>query len=236
MIFSARSVPRVRVSYDQRSGLPEEDRATPIPEFSIGPATPDDAEQLARLHQLVLPAGFLAQLGVSVLTQIYVGILSAPGTVTLCARVGGQLGGFILGTRDTGRMFRHVLLRRGHRLALLLALEVARRPRILARLLESLGYPARLAPASSPGDGELVALGVAPELRGCGCGLALVNALSSSLRSLRVGAYTVSFYDDNDGASGFYKRCGFEPIGQLVMYERSWSVYRLDVTAAEPDR
>lgn len=211
------------------------DLDTPTPEYSIGPAGRDDAADLARLHRQVLPGGFLAGLGVGVLTQIYVGVLSAPGTVTLVARAGGRLGGFVLGTRDTRRMFRHVLGRRAHRLTWLLVREVACRPRLLARVLESLCYPARLAPAASPGDGELVALGVAPELRGCGCGLALVTALSTTLRALGVGACTVSFYDDNDGASGFYKRCGFEPIGQLLMYDRPWSVYRLDLSGREPE-
>jgi ribosomal protein S18 acetylase RimI-like enzyme len=182
----------------------------------------------------VLPEGFLSQLGLDVLIQIYRGAASAPGTPTLVARASERIGGFVLGTRDTRTLFRHVLWRRAHCLVPLLTGAVMRRPRILGRVLESLRYPARLEPVASRADGELVSLGVAPELRGSGCGLALVEALNAAFRRLGVRAYTVSLYEDNDGARAFYERCGFEPVAKLTIFDRPWAVYRLDLGRAEP--
>ena len=175
----------------------------------------------------MLPEGFLHQLGLGVLTEIYAGAISAPGTHLFVARATARIDGFVLGTRNTRGLFRHILRRRAHRLVPILGGIVARRPGILGRVLESLRYPVRVAPVGSHADGELVSLGVAPELRGLGCGVMLVEALNAAFRRSGVRAYTVSLYEDNDGARSFYERCGFRPAARMPMYDRPWAVYRL---------
>ncbi len=51
----------------------------------IGPVLPADIEEISRLHRAVLPDGFLAQLGESVLTRIYSAAFMAPGAIGLAA-------------------------------------------------------------------------------------------------------------------------------------------------------
>lgn len=186
--------------------------------------------EVARIHQAVLPEAFLAQLGVAVLTQIHAGVLSAPGTIALGARTEGKIAGFVLGTRSTRAMFRHVLRRRAARLAPLLLRETMCRPSILPRILESLRYPARLQPESGRGEGELVALGVLPQLQGQGCGAALVRALGMEFIRQGVRSCKVAVYAANHAGNRFYQRCGFAPEGTFTMYGRPWAVYRLDLS------
>jgi ribosomal protein S18 acetylase RimI-like enzyme len=194
----------------------------------------DDAEHVARIHRAVLAEGFLARLSPRVLREIYAGAVTASGAIGLVARSGGDLGGFVLGTTDTRALFQHVLRRRGLVLGLVILGDVVRKPCLLRLVLESLRYPSRLHHASGGRVPELVAIGVLPEHRTQRVGSALVRALDAEFGRRGVRAYEVSAYASNLAAGAFYRRLGFQPSREFVMYGRSWAVYRRDL--GEPDR
>jgi len=171
----------------------------------IGPISPAESEEIARIHCAVLPEGFLAQLGPSFLTQIYAAAVTAPATVGLVARDGQEIGGFVLATTDTRALFRHVLLRRGLRLAASLVHAVARRPTLLRQIVESLRYPSKRTLGRRPpgGDAELISIGIRPEHRAKGYGRALVLALNQEFARRGVPAYTVAVYSSSTEANAF---------------------------------
>lgn len=203
------------------------------PEYTIDAIELREVPVVVRIHRTVLPDSFLSQLGPRVLAQIYAGAVSAPGTTALALRTGGHICGFVLGTPDMRALFRHVLRRRAAWLVPLLLREVVRRPAILGRVLESPRYPSRVEASAEGSDGELVALGVLPELRGSGCGAALVRALEAAFVRQGVRAYRVSSYDDNEAARSFYEQCGFKRVRTFSMYGRAWATFRIELTGGD---
>ncbi len=197
--------------------------------WTVGPILPADIQKISRIHCAVLPEGFLAQLGPSVLASIYAAALRAPGAIGLAVRNGPEIGGFLLATTDTRGLFRHVLLRRAFPLVSSLVAVIRRNPKVLRQILESLRYPSRrkVGLGEGPDDAELISIGVLPEHQSKGYAREMILALNKEFSKKGAGSYVVSVYSSNEKAKALYRRMGFEFVREFQMYGKAWTLYRL---------
>lgn len=87
-----------------------------------------------------------------------------------------------------------------------------------------------LAPADLPaglvmaraggGESEILTAGVLPEYRRQGLGAALIEAAAGHAASLGAQTLFLEVADDNEAAQGFYRSCGFKPVGRRAGYYR----------------
>lgn len=67
-------------------------------------------------------------------------------------------------------------------------------------------------------DGEIIAIGVLPQVRSGGVGRRLVAAARDGARELGATALFLEVAEDNDAARALYKSCGFFPVGRRPGY------------------
>lgn len=204
-----------------------------VREWTLRPMRLPDAPSIARVHRTAIE-GFLPSLGDAVLTHVYAAACTAPETVGLVAEWGGDVVGFVLGTRDLRQLFRHVMVRRGIGLGVAVFWALLRRPGNLGRILETLRFPGRGASRSTrpSAQAELVAIGVLPLHRNRGLARAMVHRLSLELARLGVSSYAVATYASNRQAGHLYRGLGFEVVDEFEMYGRTWIRYRIDLDRA----
>jgi ribosomal protein S18 acetylase RimI-like enzyme len=207
--------------------------STQTGEWTLRPIRLADAPSVARVHRTVIE-GFLPSLGEAVLTHVYAASCTAPETVGLVVELGGDVVGFVLGTRDLRRLFRYVIVRRGIGLGWAVLCAFVRRPGHLGRIFETLRFPGRSAPPSTrpPDEAELVAIGVLPLHRNRGLAKALIHRLSLELSRFGVRSYRVATYASNWQADHLYRSLGFEMIDEFEMYGRAWNRYRIELDRA----
>jgi GNAT superfamily N-acetyltransferase len=182
---------------------------------------------VADLHAQALSGDFLPSLGTPFLRVLYGGILDLDlgrGYVALDDR---GVCGFVLGTFDSGALFKRLLWARGLRFGTAAIGAVLRRPRLLARLAETFLYPQkeqklRVLP-------ELMVIAVADGYRGQGIGGQLVQRLNDAFGQRGVTGYKVTVHQDKEESNRFYMRLGFEYRYTFQLYGKGWNLYTLDI-------
>jgi len=134
--------------------------------------------------------------------------------------------GFVLGSTDTGQLFKRVVLSRAVVLALRAIPSVIRRPALIANVLETFLYPAR--EGEVPEKAELVVIGLDAAYRRRGLGRSLVNALNETFRAQGVQSYKVTVLQSNQSANSFYRALGFRLACEFELYGKKWNLYTLD--------
>lgn len=182
---------------------------------------------VAHLHAQALAGDFLPSLGTGFLQVFYRAALQQQVAFGFVALDQGQPVGFVLGSAQTDRLFRRVLMTSALALGVAALPALMRQPALLGNLLETFFYPQREAVCTEPA--ELVVIAVAAGSRGQGIGEALVGALNQSYVQSGLLAYKVTVLQTNTGANRFYQRQGFQPAGAFQLYRKNWNVYRMDL-------
>lgn len=185
---------------------------------SIRRALPADAETIAGLHRASIQTGFLPRLGKRFLVRLYGALVAWPGSVVLVVDDGSGPGGFVAGVEDVGRFYRWFLRRHGL-LAGLTAMPRLILPGNLRRAWETLRYQGN----DYGVEAELLAMAVAPDLRGGGLGLDLGSRFLRNLSERGVDEVQVVVGEANRVALDVYRRMGFAEVGQVEVHrgERS---------------
>jgi ribosomal protein S18 acetylase RimI-like enzyme len=212
---------------------------------------------IARLHAAAIPTGFLSTLGTPFLCRLYEAIATAPGSVLFVAckdavhqqgfaieplRRGrpmahGELLGFVAGTLDTRRMYRHIVLHHGVGLVLLL-LPALLRPASVRKVFETLRYGKRVKGGpTTPHEhnenpsAELLSIAVATEARGMGLGRELVCRLGEwfldhgEVDARELVSYKVVTFAIDEQSNRFYSACGFVLVRQFMHHENRMNEY-----------
>jgi ribosomal protein S18 acetylase RimI-like enzyme len=173
----------------------------------LRPAEPGDVTAIAELHRRGIHTGFLAALGRGFLEELYLVMLADPRSTVIVAELDDAVVGFIAGTAHTGALYKRFLRTRSLRAAARAGWRLMR-PTVLRKGYETFRY-GKSEHERTEVAAELLAMAVAPRLRGRGVGKELVTALlgwagEESLQSMRVvvGA-------GNEAAITLYQRCGF---------------------------
>lgn len=194
-----------------------------VQQHTIRPLRVADLDGTARLHQRVLPMGFLPRVGTAALRAYHETFVSGPHGVALLAEVDGRPAGMVVGTAAQRA---HVEWVRRHRVVSVGAavlVGVARRPRLwpvfattrVPRYLRALlssrrRWRAPTARAPRHDVAVLAHLAVEPSSRGAGVGGALVDAFErAAVSSGAAEAVLVTGADPAGGAGPFYAARGW---------------------------
>jgi ribosomal protein S18 acetylase RimI-like enzyme len=187
---------------------------TEVSNFQLVPVLKSHTADVAKLHRLALPNGFLSTLGDDFLGTLYLGIGKAPRSVVWVAvNDKDEVLGFVSGTCDVKNCYKSVLSTSFFQLGWnsipsLIHLSVWK------RIWETLMYP--LKNEKSPADNdkqahaELLSIAVSEKARGMGLGRALVNKLETSFIEWgHLNKYQVVTDALDSRSNGFYEGVGF---------------------------
>ncbi|MHC4154173.1 MAG: GNAT family N-acetyltransferase [Planctomycetota bacterium] len=177
--------------------------------------------QVARLHTEGISAGYISSLGEKFAEYVYAGIVTSGESFGFVAVEDGRVIGFITCADSVISIYKHIL--RNHFLKLFLAIL----PRLfrlssLRNVLETLFYPSRV--QKDLNCVEIVAIVVDEPWRGRGIGRSLIHkAVDETLRR-GIGKIRVMVGDPLP-ANEFYKRLGFELVGQYRQHAHLTNLY-----------
>lgn len=204
------------------------------PSISIQPISPAHAPQVAKIHQASQEGTFLTALGLDFLTLLYEAMSQSEHTLGwVCLSSAGEVVGFIVGTVDTGAMFKEVVRRRPVRLTWLVLRRAVSRPQLLWQALKTLAYPQQ-SDSTAP-KSELLAMALAPGWRGQGWGSQLIEHLRKGLQAENQTAVLVTVDGQNSGAQRFYQRHGFTLLYETEMYGRKMRHFVLSLGPKDTD-
>ncbi len=186
-----------------------------------------DLSQVAHVHASALAGDFLPGLGEPFLQVFYRSTIEIGAAFGFAAMEGSRLQGFVMGTSDTHTLFRRVVWTAGLRLGWAALPAVLRRPQLLTRIAETFLYPSR--ESVTPETAELLVIAVDGDLRGRRIGEALVSRLNAEFIGLGIQVYKVTVLESNTGANRFYRRLGFQPAGEFMLYQKKWNVYHYNL-------
>jgi ribosomal protein S18 acetylase RimI-like enzyme len=194
----------------------------------IIPLSKQHVHQAAQLHCASL-TGLVSELGILAAKAYYAGFVKAGTGVGFVYTEEDRVLGYVLGSKNPGKLKREVLLRNPAGVMVGLCTGIARRPAALASLVKSFHGP-----DSGSYDNqaaELTYLVVSKDCRSGGIGRQLVDAFTQAMRDAGVPAYELSVDDDNQPAIGFYERLGFRLIGRYHEFGVLHRRYRLELHA-----
>lgn len=214
--------------------MPAEDRVAED-RVRIHAVREQDLAAVAALHREGLPLGFLSQLGPNVLKVLYRAIGTHDDSTVLVAVEGDTVLGYVSGTTDVRRCYRHVLARSAAPLFVAAAPRLVR-PSTLRRVVETLTYPFRFRNESTDDaprpdcSAELLSIAVHADARGKRVGKRLVAALEDFLGGrLRPLRYRVVTDALDPRSTAFYERVGFARLGEFTNHGHPMVMFVKDV-------
>lgn len=196
----------------------------------IRPMRVEDVGDVARLHHAAMGNSLWARLGTRFLARLYRGLLDDPTFLGAVYLEDGRIRGFIAGSEDTSAMMRATFRRYGPRLALSAARGLARDPRALRPLLETLSYGERSGGADV--RAESLFCSFEPDLRGKRVSGHINKALFDELRARGHDRVKITTELDNEGARRQLESWGFVDDGRFRFYEKDMIRYVLDLAAS----
>jgi len=197
--------------------------------LALRPFRAQDAQAAASIHAEGQPGTFLTSLGLTFLRGLYGQMAISPLCYGYVACDDGEVVGIVVGTVDSGAVFKELIWRRGLGLALPVAWAIVRRPSLLPKVFQTLLYPSKV--EAEPGEAELYFIGVRRDWRGKGIGQVLLQALAQESR--RRGMLSMGLIADaeNEPARRLYGHSGMREIRRFTLYGRPMIWYRLALQA-----
>jgi ribosomal protein S18 acetylase RimI-like enzyme len=180
-------------------------------QFSIIQA--NHARDLAELHVQGIQTGFVSSLGHDFVVALYRAISQRKSSFGLVAEQDQTVLGFAAFTKNVNRLYEAVIFRRGIWFAFLLAGKLLS-PARMKKAFETLLYPARIRKMNLP-SAELLSIVVRPEERRKGLARQLIEKGLQECQRRGIDRVKVLVGADNVAANTLYRKCGFEPAGQI---------------------
>lgn len=188
---------------------------------------------VARLHQEGITTGFLSHLGTPFLSSLYEAIATSARSRVFVATIDSNPVGFIACSRNTGLMYREILMKKG---LLFIALLLPRvfRPSVFASIIETMLYPLihgkkpdnrKALSTATSADAELLSIAVDKSVRGQGVGKLLVSEMERYFTEEGLKEYRVVTFHADTGANAFYRSCGFLCVGTFFHHGNEMCEY-----------
>ena len=199
---------------------------------AVVPLTPSFAPAAAEIHAQGQSGTFLTALGPAFLRALYGEMALSPHCLGYVALDDDEVVGIVVGTMDSGAVFKELMLHRGLNLALPVLGALIRRPGLLPKLFQTLLYPGK---AGGDEGGELFFIGTRAHRRGEGIGRTLFHTLKRAMYNRGVKSMGLMVDDENETAKRFYRRNRMVPHYSFVLYGRRmhWYSLSLDDTHCE---
>ena len=180
---------------------------------------------VAKLHQKALYGDFLPSLGIGFLKAFYEGIIGKQGVYGFVHEEKGRVDGFVLGAKNSEKLFSQALRANLIKLTFLLLLQLIKRPNLIKNILETFLYTKKEAGPKA----ELVIIAVGKNTQGKGVGKQLVHELESGFKKSNIREYKLTVHADKK-AVGFYEHLGYSRISSFKLYGKMWFVYEKKIS------
>jgi ribosomal protein S18 acetylase RimI-like enzyme len=198
---------------------------------AIRPMQFRDAGRVAALHRAAMGNSLWAQLGLPFLQQLYQAMVDSPWFVGFVYVEDGDVKGFIGGSLDTAKMYRDIARRRFMFLGPAAAVGALRRPRVVAKLVETWRYFGVSGADDVPGESLFCSF--EPQLRGRRVAGHINKVLFDELFARGHEAVKITTEVDNEGANRQLRSWGFEERQRFRFYGKEMVTYVL-VFAGHP--
>lgn len=201
-------------------------------EYKTTGFTADEIYQAVRIQIKELSQGFLSSLGEKPLGLIFTHVASSHwGMLVLAIESDSrQVVGYVLGTLDTGQLYKEFLLKRT------LAAFVYFVPKLLSwqrikKAFETLLYPARKRPEQIElPRPELLNLAVLQSHQGTGVAQGLFKHFVSQCRNRGVTAFQIPTTEGLDRAHHFYEKMGARKVTTIEVHQgQKTYIYQYDI-------
>ena len=207
--------------------------------FKLAELDREHAADVARLHRIALPKGFLSTFSNTFLSELYMGIASAPNsTVIIAVDESNTCLGFISGSMNIGHCYKHILTRSAIPL-FFKGLTVLVKPQIWRKVCETLLYPFRKSGNDDNKDtidipaAELLSIAVDAKARGLGIGKSLILELETAFAGWGgVSVYKVVTDATDPRSNAFYRATGFSHLQDFKHHEHRMSMYSKELNLA----
>ncbi|MFH1975753.1 MAG: GNAT family N-acetyltransferase [Pseudomonadota bacterium] len=166
------------------------------------------ARDVAGLHIIGIPTGFISSLGQEFVAALYEAIAEDKNSFGFVAVENDKVLGFVAFSTNLSKLYKYVILKRGIKFAFVLVQKMMSF-KVLKKVWDNLFYPSRMKRMDLP-DAGLLSIVVALEGRGKGIAKQLVNAGFAECRKRGIDKVKVLVAEENQAANQLYKRCGFE--------------------------
>lgn len=174
----------------------------------VKPLARQHSDLAAQLHRQCIPTGFLSNLGLGFLRQLYKAVAGCPaGFGFVSIDPDGKGLGFVACATSTGKLYKQALVRRGFLMALPL-MRYMFRPSFVRRMYHTLRYPSETS-VDLP-SAEILSIAVCEDARGMGVGKALMREALEEFAARGIREVRVAVWAENEVANAFYKRCGYQ--------------------------
>ena len=196
----------------------------------IVPLAPRFASAAAEIHAQGQPGTFLTTLGPAFLRALYTEMALSPHCLGYVALDGHEVVGVVVGTTDSGAIFKDLIWHRGPKLILPVLGALVRHPSLFPKLVQTLIYPDKVEEDSE--IGEMLFIGVRSPYRGKGIGGMLFRAMEDALRERGVKFMGMTVEDEDEAANSFHQHNGMIPQYSFMLYGRrmNWYLRPLDST------
>jgi len=201
-------------------------------QIEFNPLKIEDAREIAALHITGISTGFISSLGIDFVRSLYEAIVDGKYGFGFVAEEDEKVLGFVAFTTNLSKLYKSVILKKGHRLALLLAGKMFSLKRI-KKVFETLFYPSRIKKMDLP-HAELLSIVVAEEARGKGLATELVKKGLEACRLRGIEKVKVLVGADNEPANKLYQNCGFELVGQIDNHGVISNIYSAQTDSVWP--
>lgn len=173
--------------------------------------------------------GFLSSLGGKALELIFEHMARSPWGIMVLAvdELTGKVIGYVLGTIDTGRLYREFLLKRFPKAVWFFLPKVLTLDR-LVKIFETISYPRKNHDEALP---ELLDIAVSKEYHGAGVATGLFRSFETVCRGRGVRAFKIPTGESLVRAHRFYEKMGAVRACMFELHrgQRSYVyIYRLD--------
>lgn len=180
-------------------------------------------EEIALIHQAMLPDGFLSTLGTPFLKTIYREIAVDQNSRLLCA-VGPQdiTLGFICGSTSTSSLYRRFVTRNLFR-AFVILLPKLLSYQLLLKISQTLFIPSRNKKNELPAP-QLLNFCVSADYQGKGVGKQLFAQLRHWFKTRNINEVTITTGCEQQNAQSFYEAHGLQPLRACSLHKANDSV------------
>ena len=214
-------------------------------QVSVRAAHEGDLPTIVELHMGRLPHGFFVRLGARYLRAYHRTFIGHDSAVALVAVSGDTVVGFLVGAVDVHAHRTYVIREHGRRLAFAGAVAMLGRPPVafdflrtrLVRYARSLTRARRRPAPNNPSSAVsqsstavLTHVAVAAAAGGRGAGTALVNAFVEAVRRRAATRIELVTLAGKAGASGFYRRLGWQDVGLSTAGGEQFQRFVLDLS------
>lgn len=195
-------------------------------DITVSRAESYESLEIARLHKNGITKGFLSQQSNEFLSALYKHLIK--NEIVFTAKYNNEVVGFVAGTITTSGLFKSFLFK-NILLLMKFAFSNIFSMNFVKKSFETFFAPMRLRSEAGKEMPELLSIVVDRKMAGKGVGKELVKKLDSAFSSRGVKKYKVVVGSELE-ANNFYKKNGFEKIGEVEIHRGSLSnIYGKDL-------